>query len=60
MSRQSSTPQAAGRVNVSTISYARKALIASNVGYAIDGFDLMILSFMLPAVSAGLHLTPSE
>ena len=40
--------------------YARKALIASNVGYAMDGFDLMILSFMLPAVVVGLSLTPSE
>ncbi|RAI44632.1 MFS transporter [Rhodoplanes roseus] len=40
--------------------YARKALVASTVGYAMDGFDLMILSFMLPAVIAGLHLTGSE
>jgi MFS family permease len=40
--------------------YARKALIASNVGYAMDGFDLMILSFMLPAVIAGLNLTGSQ
>ena len=40
--------------------YARKALIASNVGYAMDGFDLLILAFMLPAVIAGLHLSPSE
>jgi benzoate transport len=40
--------------------YGRKALIASNVGYAMDGFDLMILSFMLPAVIAGLHLSGSE
>ncbi|NVO16523.1 MAG: MFS transporter [Rhodoplanes sp.] len=40
--------------------YARKALVASTVGYAMDGFDLMILSFMLPAVIVGLHLTASE
>jgi MFS family permease len=40
--------------------YARKALIASNVGYAMDGFDLLILAFMLPAVIAGLHLSASE
>ena len=40
--------------------YARKALIAANVGYAVDGFDLLILSFMLPAVAAGLNLTASQ
>jgi MFS family permease len=40
--------------------YARKVLIASNVGYAMDGFDLIILSFMLPAIIAGLHLSSSE
>jgi len=40
--------------------YARKVLIASNVGYAMDGFDLIILSFMLPAIVAGLHLSSSE
>ncbi|MDR6758626.1 MFS family permease [Mycoplana sp. BE70] len=40
--------------------YARKALVASNLGYAMDGFDLMILSFMMPAVVVGLNLTSSE
>ncbi|MGN6463289.1 MAG: MFS transporter [Pseudolabrys sp.] len=62
MSIQSSTTheQVAGSGEASVDRYARKALIASNVGYAMDGFDLMILSFMLPAVVAGLHLTGSE
>jgi len=40
--------------------YARKALIASSVGYAMDGFDLIMLSFMLPAVIVGLHLTGTQ
>ena len=40
--------------------YARKALVASVAGYAMDGFDLLILSFMLPAVALGLHFTPAE
>ncbi len=40
--------------------YARKALVASIVGYAMDGFDLMILGFMLSAVTAGLHLTGTQ
>lgn len=39
---------------------ARRALIASAVGYAMDGFDLLILGFMLSAVAAGLALTPAE
>ncbi|OWJ65185.1 MFS transporter [Inquilinus limosus] len=39
---------------------ARRALVASAVGYAMDGFDLLILGFMLSAVAAGLALTPAE
>jgi MFS family permease len=42
------------------LSSPRNALIASIVGYAIDGFDLLILSFMLPAISIALSLTPTE
>ncbi|MDH7799072.1 MULTISPECIES: MFS transporter [unclassified Beijerinckia] len=62
MSVQTSTSRdgTAGGEDATVDRYARKALIASNVGYAMDGFDLMILSFMLPAVVAGLHLTGSE
>ena len=41
-------------------SYARKALAASAVGYAMDGFDLLILGFMLRAISADLHLDPPQ
>lgn len=40
--------------------YARKALIASAVGYAMDGFDLLILGFMLRAISADLGLNPAQ
>jgi MFS family permease len=39
---------------------ARKALVASAVGYAMDGFDLLILGFMLAAIRADLHLTPAQ
>jgi MFS family permease len=35
---------------------AIKALIGSAVGYAMDGFDLLILSFMLRAIVAGLGI----
>jgi MFS family permease len=41
-------------------SFARKAVLASAVGYAMDGFDLLILGFMLRAISAELHLTPPQ
>jgi benzoate transport len=37
-----------------------QALIASALGYAMDGFDLLILGFMLPAIAADLHLTPAQ
>jgi MFS family permease len=43
-----------------TLSGRRNALIASVVGYGIDGFDLLILSFMLPTISIALSLTPVE
>ena len=40
--------------------YARRALAASCLGYATDGFDLLILSFILVPLSATLHLSPPE
>ena len=40
--------------------YGWKALISSAVGYAMDGFDLLILGFMLTAISADLHLTSTQ
>src|SRR5580704_10529149 len=41
-------------------SSGRRALTASAVGYAMDGFDLLILGFILRAISADLHLTPPQ
>ena len=40
--------------------YGWKALVGSAVGYAMDGFDLLILGFMLSAISADLNLTPVQ
>ena len=40
--------------------YGWKALIGSAVGYAMDGFGLLILGFMLSAISADLNLTPAQ
>jgi len=39
---------------------ARKALWGSALGYAMDGFDLLILGFMLRVISADLQLTPAQ
>ncbi|WP_037384963.1 MFS transporter [Serratia sp. DD3] len=37
-----------------------KAMLASVTGYAMDGFDLLILGFMLPVISIELGLTSSQ
>jgi benzoate transport len=37
--------------------YARKAVLASVVGYALDGFDLLILGFILGPISKELGLS---
>ncbi|WP_349644758.1 MULTISPECIES: MFS transporter [unclassified Bradyrhizobium] len=41
-------------------SSAQKALWGSALGYAMDGFDLLILGFMLGAISADLHLSSTQ
>ncbi|MCA8032980.1 MFS transporter [Burkholderia arboris] len=51
-------PSAPGAERVGA--YAWKALAGSAIGYAMDGFDLLILGFMLPAITAALHLTPGQ
>lgn len=40
--------------------YAWKALMGSAVGYAMDGFDLLLLGFMLAAISSDLMLTTAQ
>jgi MFS family permease len=40
--------------------YGWKSLAGSVLGYAMDGFDLLILGFMLAAISAGLALTSTQ
>lgn len=40
--------------------YAWKAVWASSVGYAMDGFDLLILGFALSAIVATFSLSPGE
>ncbi|MGB6635040.1 MAG: MFS transporter [Bradyrhizobium sp.] len=41
-------------------SNARKALLGSAIGYAMDGFDLLILGFMLRAIASDLHLSQAQ
>lgn len=40
--------------------YGRKAVFASSVGYALDGFDLLILAFALSGIIASFSLTDTE
>src|SRR6185437_13929477 len=39
---------------------AWKAMFGSALGYAMDGFDLLILGFMMRLIAADLHLTPAQ
>lgn len=39
---------------------ARKAVWGAAIGYAMDGFDLLILGFMLQAISPALGLTQPQ
>jgi benzoate transport len=41
-------------------SNAWKALAGSALGYAMDGFDLLILGFMLRTIAADLNLSPAQ
>jgi len=40
--------------------YGWKALAGSVIGYAMDGFDLLILGFMLPSISTSLGLSSTQ
>lgn len=52
------TEIAVGNEEVS--SYGWKALAGSVVGFSMDGFDMLILGFMLPAISVDLALTSAQ
>ncbi len=57
MNITSSSPPAAQQARPG---YAARALIASVLGYAMDGFDLLILGFMLPVIAADLRLSSTQ
>lgn len=46
--------------NSESTSYANRALVASVTGYALDGFDLLVLSFILVPITHSLGLSPSQ
>ena len=55
----SSSPSPASAATVRR-GHAGRALLASVLGYAMDGFDLLILGFMLPVIAADLHLSSAQ
>ncbi|SOJ57711.1 hypothetical protein MSIMFB_05188 [Mycobacterium simulans] len=40
-----------------TSNYARKAVFVSAIGFGLDGFDLLIISFALPGIIVSFHLS---
>lgn len=65
LDEMAATPSAAGPVDSADggdkpSRYAKKAVFASSLGYAMDGFDLLILSFALSAISADLGLDKAQ
>ncbi|GGF85740.1 putative metabolite transport protein [Azorhizobium oxalatiphilum] len=61
VSDRSLQKEGAARAPVDVVDRAGwKALAGSTLGYAMDGFDLLILGFMLRAISADLGLTQAE
>lgn len=60
MQQESSTALASPVEASHNSGYATRALWASAVGYAMDGFDLLILGFILPAIAADLSLNSAQ
>ncbi|AKJ69791.1 MFS transporter [Pandoraea thiooxydans] len=59
MENQSALP-AAPAAETAGHRYASRALWAAAVGYALDGFDLLVLGFMLPVIAAALRLSAAQ
>src|SRR5919202_4538244 len=57
---ESGPPAATIVADVKPDKYAYKAVLASSVGYAMDGFDFLILSFALSAITASLSLSGAQ
>jgi len=62
-SRVSSASAVRAHVDLAEASVTRygwKALAGSVTGFSMDGFDMLILGFMLPAISSALALTSTQ
>jgi len=58
---ESSATQATNdKSNERVTAYAWKVLAGSAIGYAMDGFDLIILGFMMPVITVSLGLTAAQ
>ena len=55
-----SAPAAAPAPSQEDRKYARKAVFAAAIGYGLDGFDLLILSFALTGITASFNLTDPQ
>ena len=60
MGTNTNQPTTNGANSDKVTKYGWKALAGSTVGYAMDGFDLLILGFMLSAISADLNLSQTQ
>jgi len=53
-------PAEVARTHERVTPYGWKALAGSVIGYSMDGFDLLIVGFMLPVISADLGFTKTQ
>jgi MFS family permease len=56
MPQRMEAPEATAPIDVT----AKKALAASIVGYAMDGYDFLVLAFILGAIGTELGLSPAQ
>jgi MFS family permease len=55
-----SSPFLSGLANDTVTPEARRALVGAALGYAMDGFDLLILGFLLGPIAEQMHLVPAQ
>jgi benzoate transport len=58
--RMNTASSSSASASLSRPGHAGRALVASVLGYAMDGFDLLILGFMLPVIAVDLHLSSAQ
>src|SRR5215467_15412886 len=60
MSSVVAIPSEVGRAHERVTAYGWKALAGSVIGYSMDGFDMLIVGFMLAAIKTDLVLTSAQ